>query len=294
MPLPPLNEQRRIVAAIEEHLSRLDAADASSRPRLRRLDPLLRARAVDARRGLNGAPGSSRSASCSRAVFGMATLRRRLETARVPLLTLTAVTSQRRFDDATHEDHLPADPANGKRALARAGRCPLRSDEHSRAGRERPRSSRGRRTGRSSPILPHPRPRRRREYCPSSPTLVLNVRGGHDVLSNARAQGIAGSMPKHRPGWQSSARPVPPLDEQRRIVARVEERLSAIDALRARSSGRSAARVAAPRRPRAGLPRRARPAGPVRRAGGGPPGAHPRGAGGWRRPARVRGVRRAK
>ena len=29
MPLPPLNEQRRIVAAIEEHLSRLDAADAS-------------------------------------------------------------------------------------------------------------------------------------------------------------------------------------------------------------------------------------------------------------------------
>ena len=29
MPVPPLNEQRRIVAAIEEHLSRLDAADAS-------------------------------------------------------------------------------------------------------------------------------------------------------------------------------------------------------------------------------------------------------------------------
>ena len=28
-PLPPLNEQRRIVAAIEEHFSRLDAADAS-------------------------------------------------------------------------------------------------------------------------------------------------------------------------------------------------------------------------------------------------------------------------
>ena len=27
--MPPLNEQRRIVAAIEEQLSRLDAADAS-------------------------------------------------------------------------------------------------------------------------------------------------------------------------------------------------------------------------------------------------------------------------
>jgi type I restriction enzyme S subunit len=39
-PLPPLNEQRRIVAAIEEHLSRLDAADASLTAALRRLVPL--------------------------------------------------------------------------------------------------------------------------------------------------------------------------------------------------------------------------------------------------------------
>ena len=39
--LPPLNEQRRIVAAIEEHLSRLDAADASLAAALRRLDGFL-------------------------------------------------------------------------------------------------------------------------------------------------------------------------------------------------------------------------------------------------------------
>jgi type I restriction enzyme S subunit len=37
LPLPPLNEQRRIVAAIEEHLSRLDAADASLAAALRRV-----------------------------------------------------------------------------------------------------------------------------------------------------------------------------------------------------------------------------------------------------------------
>jgi type I restriction enzyme S subunit len=41
--VPPLNEQRRIVAAIEEHLSRLDAADASLAAALRRLVGLRRA-----------------------------------------------------------------------------------------------------------------------------------------------------------------------------------------------------------------------------------------------------------
>jgi type I restriction enzyme, S subunit len=40
IPLPPLNEQRRIVAAIEEHLSRLDAADACLVAARRRFDQL--------------------------------------------------------------------------------------------------------------------------------------------------------------------------------------------------------------------------------------------------------------
>ena len=40
LPLPPLSEQRRIVAAIEEHLSRLDAADASISPALQRTEVL--------------------------------------------------------------------------------------------------------------------------------------------------------------------------------------------------------------------------------------------------------------
>jgi len=42
IPVPPLGEQRRIVAAIEEHLSRLDAADASLTTASRRLDALAR------------------------------------------------------------------------------------------------------------------------------------------------------------------------------------------------------------------------------------------------------------
>jgi type I restriction enzyme S subunit len=49
--LPPLNEQRRIVAAIEEHLSRLDAADASLSQGVRRLDQLRRVASSEPFRG---------------------------------------------------------------------------------------------------------------------------------------------------------------------------------------------------------------------------------------------------
>jgi type I restriction enzyme S subunit len=43
MPLPPLNEQRRIVAAIEEHLSRADVADASLVAAVKRAEAMRRA-----------------------------------------------------------------------------------------------------------------------------------------------------------------------------------------------------------------------------------------------------------
>jgi len=48
MPLPPLNEQGRIVAAIEEHLSRLAAADASLAAAMGRLSALFRSAVVAA------------------------------------------------------------------------------------------------------------------------------------------------------------------------------------------------------------------------------------------------------
>ncbi len=73
---------------------------------------------------------------------------------------------------------------------------------------------------------------------------------------------------------------VPSLDEQRRIVAEVEQQLSLIDSFRTAvvaAQRRSAAlRSPPPRDPRARLPRRARPAGPGRRAGVRPARAHPR------------------
>ena len=48
VPLAPLSEQKRIVAAIEEHFSRLDAAESSLRQALQRLDVLRSAVLIDA------------------------------------------------------------------------------------------------------------------------------------------------------------------------------------------------------------------------------------------------------
>jgi type I restriction enzyme S subunit len=65
--LPPLNEQRRIVAAIEEHLSRLDAADASLAAALRRLDAL---RDVTLRTAVSGEHPCVRLADVASVVSG--------------------------------------------------------------------------------------------------------------------------------------------------------------------------------------------------------------------------------
>lgn len=51
MPVPALEEQRRIVAILEDHLSRLDAADASLAAGVRRLGALERAALADCRDG---------------------------------------------------------------------------------------------------------------------------------------------------------------------------------------------------------------------------------------------------
>ena len=82
------------------------------------------------------------------------------------------------------------------------------------------------------------------------PDLLIRVRVGDAIVpeyleiilrsSAARtyfrkaAQGIAGSMPKiDQRTIERLPVPLPPLEEQRRIVAEIEERLGAIDALRA-------------------------------------------------------------
>jgi hypothetical protein len=51
VPLPPLDEQRRIVAIVEDHLSRLDAADADLSDAVRRIETFDRAALISTTRG---------------------------------------------------------------------------------------------------------------------------------------------------------------------------------------------------------------------------------------------------
>jgi len=223
--LPPLNEQRRIVAAIEEHLSRLDAADASLAAASRRLIPL-RAHALAANG--NGWPTSAlRELLREPLRNGHSAKASRDGTVRT--LTLTAVTRAQFTDDNTKLT--AADSAKVKGLWLEPGDIFIeRSNTPGLVG--------------TAALFNGPR-----EWA-IFPDLLIRVRVGDAVLPafleiilksrpartyfQRSAQGIAGSMPKIDQGVVERLEvPVPPLEEQRRIVAEIEERLGAIDALRA-------------------------------------------------------------
>lgn len=226
LPLPPLNEQRRIVAAIEEHLSRLDSADASLAAALRRLEPLresvfLATNHVDwPRRSLGELlreplrNGHSAKASTS------GTIR---------TLTLSAVTRDEFTDENTKLT--AADPSKVASLWLEPGDIFVeRSNTPELVGTaalyEGPREW---------AIFPDLLIRVRVDdvVMPAFVATVLRSRPARRYFQSS-AQGIAGSMPKIDQGVVERLEvPVPPLEEQRRIVQEVEERLSRIDALRA-------------------------------------------------------------
>jgi type I restriction enzyme S subunit len=241
LPLPPLNEQRRIVAAIEEHLSRLDAADASLAAALRRLAPLrehLYRAATD-----NGAPTSPlrellreplRNGHSAKA-SGNGTVR---------TLTLSAVTRNQFTDDNTKLTG--ADPEKVKSLWLEPGDILVeRSNTPELVGTAA--LYKGPRNWAIFPDLLI-RVRVKDTMLPEYLEIVMKATPARRYFQRA-AQGIAGSMPKIDQGVVERLEvPLPPLDEQRRIVAEVEERLSMIDAMRAsieRAQRRSAALRAA-------------------------------------------------
>ncbi len=224
VPVPPLNEQQRIVGAIEEQFSRLDAAEKS----------LQKARA--------------RIASLRNTVFGIATscewpAVRLGELLREPLrnghsakaskggtvrtLTLTAVT-RGDFTDANTK-LTSADPARIENLWLESGDVLIeRSNTPELVGTAA--LYRGAERWAIFPDLLI-RVRVAERLLPEFLDVVLKSQPSRRYFQ-AAAQGIAGTMPKIDQGAvERLSVPLPPIDEQRRVVAQVVRQLSLIDAM---------------------------------------------------------------
>jgi len=217
--LPPLNEQRRIVAAIEEHLSRLDAADASLQRAWRLVEPLT-------------------EAALARALAGDWPV---VEVGEIAATTSGGTPSRRR------PDYYGGSIPWVKSGELRDGRVRGAEESITEAGLHES----------SAKILPRGTllialygatigklglleidAATNQAVCAVMPHEPDSVPYLRVVLLSKRselvASGQGGAQPNISQAILRKLRvPYPPLDEQRRIVAEVEARLSALDALRA-------------------------------------------------------------
>ena len=228
IPLPPLNEQRRIVAAIEEHLSRLDAADASLAAAARRV-------VVLRHEALSSATAEGEERIVGDLLEGIEAGKsfkchaRRADPDEWGVIKVSAMTWGS-FDESENKAVLSLASVNprweicpGDLLLSRAN-----TTEYVGAtvlvGECRPRLLL---SDKSMRILVLP------TVDKAWLRLALSSRSARAQMS-AAATGTSDSMrnisqDKVKAVWIR----VPALAEQRRIVARIEEQLSAIDALRA-------------------------------------------------------------
>jgi type I restriction enzyme, S subunit len=223
IPLPPLNEQRRIVAAIEEHLSRLDAADAILAGAHRRLRILER---VSMRQLLDGG-WQTRSLAHLTVRITKGTTPTSLGRPFTPdgVLFVKAESLSdgvidhdkcARIDRETHEVLARSQLDDGDVLVTIAGTLGRVAIVRA---RDVPAN-----TNQAVSIVRLSDP----DYAPWVATWLRNSEsllraGGRGVgLQNLNLKQVA-----------AVEVPVPPLNEQKRIVAEVEARLSALDALRA-------------------------------------------------------------
>jgi type I restriction enzyme S subunit len=224
LPLPPLNEQRRIVAAIEEHLSRLDAADASLAAALRRLDGLASQTIAHALAG-DWEVVSLREVTASQ-VYGTSA-KASTEPDGVPVLRMGNIDGGKL--DYSSLKYLPGDHPDVLKLTLEPGDVLFnRTNSPKLVGKSAVFTASERMTFASYLIRV-----RLNERCdPRWATLVINGPPGRRYLASVRSQQV-GQANVNGTKLAALPLPLPPLDEQRRIVQEVEERLSRFDAMRA-------------------------------------------------------------
>ena len=224
VPLPPLNEQRRIVAAIEEQLSRLDAADASLAQAKLRIEAFVGATVASALGGDWEIVALSEVTESQ--VYGTSS-KANSDTRGVPVLRMGNINGGRL--DLGNLKYLPPDhPDVAKFTLELGDVLFNRTNSPELVGKSAVFTGAERMTFASYLIRV-----RLTDHCdPRWAVLVINGPPGRNYIASVRSQQVGQANVN---GTKLAAMPVPlpPLEEQKRIVAEVEERLSVIDAMRA-------------------------------------------------------------
>jgi len=227
VPLPPLNEQRRIVAAIEEQLSRLDAADASLVAASRRLDGLRGLAIADA---MDGSWPMTALGEIAEVVGGVTKDAKRQDDpgfVEVPYLRVANV--QRGYLDLREVTTIRVPPAKAGALALQPG------DVLFNEGGDRDKLGRGWVWSGEIEGCIHQnhvfRARLREGFEPKFVSWHGNTFGKDWFERHGRRTTNLASL--NLTTLKSFPVPALPLEEQRRIVAEVEERLSVIDAMRA-------------------------------------------------------------
>ncbi|CAN5164974.1 restriction endonuclease subunit S [soil metagenome] len=233
--LPPLHEQRRIVAAIEEQLSRLDAADASLAQGRARVDALKRETVA---RALAGNWGVVTMSNVTESQAYGTSAKASSDASGVPVLRMGNINGGR--IDFTDLKYLAADhPDVAKLALRPGDLLFNRTNSPELVGKSAVFMGAEPMTFASYLIRV-----RFTERCdPQWAALVINSVIGRRYIATVRTQQV-GQANVNGTKLAAMPLPLPPLQEQQRIVSEVEERLSVIDAMRAsieRAERRSAA-----------------------------------------------------
>jgi type I restriction enzyme S subunit len=225
LPLPPPNEQRRIVSAIEEQFSRLDAAEELLGRARRRLD-LFAASAVH--RALQGTWSTVRLSEVTEGQVYGTSAKATTDPSGVPVLRMGNIRAGKL--DLADLKYLPSDhPDVPKLALREGDLLFNRTNSPELVGKAAVFNQGPDPTVFASYLI---RVRLRPGECdPGWASLVINGPIGRRYVASVRTQQVGQANVN---GTKLAAMPIPlpPLDEQRRRVARVERQDSVIEAIR--------------------------------------------------------------